>query len=39
LVYENSVEALHRAKAPAPSTASADAFRKSCDAVESVRSC
>jgi predicted PhzF superfamily epimerase YddE/YHI9 len=34
LVYVNSVEALHRAKAPAPSTA--DAFRVSCDAVEST---
>jgi hypothetical protein len=36
LVYVNSVEALGRAKPPAPSAASADAFRKSCDAVEST---
>jgi predicted PhzF superfamily epimerase YddE/YHI9 len=34
LVYVNSVEALHKAKAPKPSTA--DAFRVSCDAVEST---
>jgi predicted PhzF superfamily epimerase YddE/YHI9 len=34
LVYVNSVEALHQAKAPTPSTA--DAFRISCDAVEST---
>jgi hypothetical protein len=42
LVYVNSVEALHRAKAPAASSttasadADADAFRTSCDAVEST---
>jgi predicted PhzF superfamily epimerase YddE/YHI9 len=34
LVYVNSLEALHRAKAPAPSTAKA--FTISCDAVEST---